>query len=274
MSKGARTLLFLDTRDAQNPGFPHDPVWLLKELSLPQGWGSLALMQCEFVNPFPSFRLGIDDQLIIRFWNNGGGAENTITYTIPPGQYTLNQIITELNVLFTATVPAAWGGLAANALQASTATINTTLAITFSVPVADRDGRGFEFVDSTFNTAGPNLGLSSLVTATSTFPGRVDTLTGNMVNLAGVEALNVVTDTFRFQNYSTGNQSNIMARLDIDVPFGDTYRYQATLECPQRINLQDCNQIHLRFVDQDNDDVIFPPDSHILMTLIIEFSID
>lgn len=265
----------LDTRQSNNPALPNDTNWTLTGLTIPEGSISVDLQYVEFPNVFSSFRTGINDTIEIQFWNNGGSTTQTIDYVLPGGQYTLAQLVTELQTLFNATVPtSAWGSGSTHALQVATSSGYTTNTLTFSVPLADQDGRGFQFTNSSVSTAANALGVLSLVNLGNTYPQQENSLVGGMVNLSGPEALDIVSSTFGLFNYNSAGRTNVLKRVYLDVPFGTIFYYQATIETPSYGHVSNLNQIRLRVQTTDGHDVTFPQDSHILYGIKLVYSIE
>lgn len=268
MTSGSEVSLFLDTRNATFPLTPHDASWNLSNQNWPKTAAYLDLFQMSFYNPFSSIMKGVNDSIVLQSWD-GASNSATTTYTIPAGQYTITQFITELNTLFAATIPTHW----VSGLTVATSSGYNTFLLTFSQS-GNGAGSGFQFLTST--TASEPLGIQNQMFAalTGNYPSVSSLVATSMVNLAGTLCLNVMSDSFKQHSYASNGSTNTLACVLVDSNFGDQHVFQATEPRWQFVsNLQHLRNIHLFLQDDDQNVATFPPYNHIIYTFRIKFAV-
>jgi len=193
-------LLFLDTKDSNCPDTPSYTNW---EITLPslnniRGF-NIAMQNIEIPNVVYPFNSNNNK---IYFQENGGG---TLTATISENSYTGPTLATEIKTRMDA----------AGTLTYTVSWDNIAKKFTISVSLPDV----FEFVAGSAD-AFEELGFddrlfSQVSTTTSDAPA----------NISGSQYIDIITN-FSTVNCSVGTTSNVLARVPLNVAFGNIIYYE------------------------------------------------
>ena len=236
-------LLFLDTRDSNNPDTPSSTNW---EINLPsmnnvRGF-NIALQNIEIPNTV--YPINSKNNKIY-FAENGG---ETLTAALTENSYTgstfATEIQTQLNAAGTLVYTVTWD--------------NDAKKLTISVPLPDV----FEFISGGQN-AYEEMGFDdSLFTQGSSFTSDAP------INISGSQYIDVITN-FSTGNHSVGTTSNVLVRVPLNVSFGNIIYYEPSTDDPLFVTESNLDEVFITMRDSKGNGWDLPFNANVSLTLKI-----
>lgn len=210
---------------------------------------------------FYQFRDGINNELTITCDSDTGGTVSEII-TIPPGNYNITELITNLNSQITGIV---------GALNLDSLGLNLDRAkmkVYFSLSYSTHTLNYISFATTFYR----EIGLPS--TSAVSYTGTTGYFT-KMVNLLGHDQLFLRLKNFQIDNRNMTNTSGIIAAIPVEVSPFQAIFYEPKDTIYFRLNTNYINQIDLQILDPDMNALgNFLVTGEFRITLTIKFSWD
>lgn len=235
------SLIFLNTRDGEGSD-NFNTFWPIQRPHLQNvGHYTISLKNIEFPNTvYPINRFNN----IITF-NEGGG---DLTVTLPPNSYTGTQIAASL-----ATLMSAAGGTYTVTYDAQSKKLTFTET---AGPTA------FYFVGSIANSGLSELGITTVGSASAATSQVSDV----PINVSGTQYVDLVTNLSSL-NYSTSTNAHLLARIPVNVAFGEVVFYEPPVDLYLLMSSPDFISFSLVLRDDKNNSWELPSNSYLSMVM-------
>ncbi|MEY2702149.1 MAG: hypothetical protein RLY43_782 [Bacteroidota bacterium] len=207
------------------------------------------LQQLQIPNSTYSIRTGVNNTLYVYIDDNTSATEfeNVKTYTLSEGNYTVTELVTNLNTLMSG--------------DNFTVTFDSnTLKLTFTHTTYDfllmYGTYDLDLVDYTYNSNA--LELLGFEPETEYTSGTQTLTSSTMINLSGVASFyftlqNVTTDNINMVNSTIGKNCNVLAKIPFSSKSisGGVEYYQNISGFKSRLNTHKIDSLHIKLYEDD-----------------------